>query len=112
RRGGSRRHLARTDKGDEAELPDWHRMQAGDRLEGPIPGHGPQGVPLRSDAPRRLRVMQPVAPRAVPTRAVPRSSMSAGGMDATARRVMAVAGRARACAWLFSPPAGASQAAV
>jgi len=112
RRGGSRRHLARADKGDEAELPDWARMQAGDRREGPIPRHDLHGVSVRPEIAHRLRIAQPMVPQAAARSAPPNLDTSVGNMDAAMRRAMAVAGRARVCAWLFGPLAAGSPARI
>lgn len=103
-RGKSRMHLARHDHGVDAELPDWQKMQSGNRIEGPVPGEAE--VSLAADAVRRQYLVQQSPERAA-ARADVRSGLpeALGQLASAARR--AVLDRQRTCNWLFGNGAGA-----
>lgn len=101
RRGESRANLARADRGDEAELPSWQRMESGDRLEGPIPGNNRLEVPVQAERVHGSRVaQQPGASSQANSRSVQQAFQERLG-DVAAAAGKAIMERNRCCAWLF-----------
>lgn len=112
RKSASRRDLARADTGDEAELARWPRMEAGDRMAGPIPSNDLMGVAVRSEPVHGRRMaLQRSSGHAPTRRSVPTMQGRAQAVVAVAAR-QAMLGRDRACAWLFRQPESAGQVAV
>lgn len=56
RGGESNRHLMRGDRGDEAELPTWQRMEPGERSGGAIPGNNHLEVPVQAESVHGRRI--------------------------------------------------------
>lgn len=112
RRGESKANLARADRGDEAELPSWSRMESGDRMEGPIPGNNHLEVPVQAESVHRNRLVgqQDTSSQAGnrPMQQVFQERL--GDMAAAASK--AILDRHRVCFWMFSQAGMPATAAI